>query len=258
MEYIKFNQKTAAGYVRFRNEDSHAVVYATDRSGALADVCRGMGGAIGGEIASKIACETFYAYPRFEDGNRRTSLLRNQRRLKRLIHLANENICDFATAHPRYHGMGTTVSALLFLEDQAVIAHVGDSRVYRLRDGKLALLTRDQTLLDFLIRSGRLNSEQAFGHPSGNVLMQAVGLKSRLEHIYTRTDAYQSGDLYILCSDGLSDYITEADLQAFVIRGHVETLCDRLVAEALRRGGQDNVTVITAFVQASSEDRRAA
>jgi protein phosphatase len=258
MHTITFNQKSATGYVRFSNEDSHAVIHATRQSGALAVVCDGMGGAAGGEIASRIACETFYAYPRFKDGRAPTSLLRNRRRLTRLIGLANEKICDFAKDHPRYRGMGTTVSALLFLEGHALIAHVGDSRVYRLRDGRLELLTRDQTLLDFLLRSGRLRTAEAWGHPSGNVLMQAVGVKDRLQNIFTRSETYRPGDLYVLCSDGLSDLVPENDLEALAVQDHPATLCDRLVAEALRRGGNDNVTVITARVQAAGEERRAA
>lgn len=258
MEEVFFNQKSVTGYVRFRNEDSHAVIHATRHSGALAVVCDGMGGAIGGEIASKIACETFYTYPRFEDGVTRSSLRQNERRLKRLVRLANVSICDFAAAHPRYRGMGTTVSALLFLEGHAVIAHVGDSRVYRLRDGNLEMLTRDQTLLDFLIRSGRLSRSEAFGHPSGNVLLQAVGVKARLDHIDTHVEPYRSGDLYILCSDGLSDLVPNSDLKAFALHENTESLCDRLVDEALQRGGQDNITVITAAVRADEENRQAA
>ncbi len=258
MQDIQFNQVSATGYVRLRNEDSHAVIHATQQSGALAVVCDGMGGAVGGEIASKIACETFYAYPRFEDGTTARSLVRNRRRLQRLIQIANEKIFRFAADHHRYRGMGTTVSALLFIEGHVVIAHVGDSRVYRLRDGRLELLTRDQTLLDFLVRSGRLSRSKALGHPSGNVLMQAVGVKTRVDQIFTHSAAYRTGDLYILCSDGLSDLVPETEIRKLAMQPHAATLCNRLVAEALQRGGRDNVTVITAIVLKAGEDRRAA
>ncbi len=258
MQDIHFNQMSAIGYVRLRNEDSHAVIHATQQSGALAVVCDGMGGAVGGEIASKIACETFYAYPRFEDGITAGRLIHHRRRLERLIQIANEKIFRFAADHRRYRGMGTTVSALLFIEGHVVIAHVGDSRVYRLRDSRLELLTRDQTLLDFLLRSKRLPPSQAFGHPSGNVLLQAVGAKTRLDHIFTHDSAYRSGDLYILCSDGLSDLVSEAEIQRLAMQPQTETLCERLVAEALRQGGKDNITVITAIVRTAEAHRRSA
>ncbi len=248
MVNITFNQMSATGHVRLHNEDSHAVIHPTRRSGALAVVCDGMGGAAGGEIASKIACETFYAYPRFAEGITARSLMRNRRRLKRLIHLANETIFAFASDHPRYRGMGTTVSALLFLEDHAVIAHVGDSRVYRLRDGRLQMLTRDQTLVDYLRRAGRLRRSEVAGHPGGNVLMQAVGVKNRLDHIFTHIESYRRGDLYILCSDGLSDLVPEEELRIMAMKPHIDTLCGRFVAEALHPGGKDNITVITATV----------
>jgi protein phosphatase len=258
MEHIVFNQKTAAGYVRFRNEDSHAVVHATDHSGALAVVCDGMGGAVGGEIASRIACETFYAYPQFAEGTGAASLLRNERRLRRLIGLANEKICDFTAEHPRYRGMGTTVAVLLFLEGHAVIAHVGDSRIYRLRTGRLDLLTHDQTLSELLVRAGRLTADQAFGHPGGNVLMQAVGVKPRLRKIESHAQACRPGDVYIVCSDGLSDLVPPSELEDIVRRTDPDMLCDRLVAAALRRGGKDNVTVVTAQVHAADAKARAA
>ena len=143
---VLFDHQSVIGHVRDINEDAFAVMHGSENSGALAVVCDGMGGAAGGEIASRIVCETFYDFPVYRDGIKPFNAGSNRRRLERLIQVANLKVQDFVHHHPRYEGMGTTVSSLLFLEDKIVVAHVGDSRVYRLRDGRLTLLTRDQTL----------------------------------------------------------------------------------------------------------------
>jgi protein phosphatase len=154
--------------------------------------------------------------------------------------------------------MGTTVSTLLFLEDKIVVAHVGDSRIYRLRDGELTLLTRDQTLRDHLLETGKITPDDAIGHPSGHILLQAVGALAQLGRIQSRVDDLAAGDLFLICSDGLSDFVRDWEIQDILSTGPFAQVCDDLVQLALQRGGHDNITVITAAVADAAIQRRAA
>ena len=258
MYTVKFDHKSVIGHVRDLNEDAYAIVPGNDASGALAVICDGMGGVDGGEIASRIVCETFYDYPVYRDGIKPFNAGINRRRLERLIQVANLKVRHFAQHHPRYRGMGTTVSALLFLEDKIVLAHVGDSRIYRLRDGQLVLLTRDQTLRDYLLHSGRLAPDEACGHPSGHVLMQAVGVSGELSGIQSMVDELAGGDRYLLCSDGLSDFVRDDEIRAMLQSGPFGQVCGDLVNLALERGGRDNITVIAADVAEAASQRQAA
>jgi protein phosphatase len=258
MYSVKFDHQSVIGHVRDINEDTYAIMHGDEASGPLAVVCDGMGGVAGGEIASRIVCETFYDFPAYRDGIKPFTAGSNRRRLERMIQVANSKIRDFVRHHPRFNGMGTTVSALLFLEDKIVFAHVGDSRIYRLRDGQLTLLTRDQTLRDYLLHTGRLSADEAYGHPSGHVLMQAVGASVQLKKIQSMVDELAGGDLYLLCSDGLSDLVRDGEIRETLLSRPFEEVCGDLVRLALGRGGNDNITVITADVQDASLRRRAA
>jgi PPM family protein phosphatase len=255
---IKFDHQSVIGHVRDINEDTYAVLHGNEISGSLAVVCDGMGGVVGGEIASRIVCETFYDFPSYGDGIKPFNAGSNRKRLERLIRVANEKIRDFVRHHPRYKGMGTTVSALLFLEDKIVVAHVGDSRIYRLRGGQLMRLTKDQTLLDHLIQSGKIAPDGAQGHPSGHILMQAVGASTHLHHIQSQVDDLAGGDLFLICSDGLSDLVQDNEIQETLLTKSFEQVCGDLVRLALRRGGNDNVTIIAAEVTDAVMRRQAA
>lgn len=255
---VRFDHQSVIGHVRDQNEDSYAVLYGDDASGSLAVVCDGMGGVAGGEIASRIVCETFYGYPLYREGVKPFNAGTNRRRLERLIQIAHHKVYAFAQDHPRYQGMGTTVSALLFLEDILVFAHVGDSRIYRLRDGRLTQLTKDHTLRDHLLRSGAISRADACGHPSGHVLLQAVGTAPRLNGIQSMVDELAEGDRYLVCSDGLSDVVYDSEIQECMRSEPFDDLCDVLVGRALGLGGVDNITVIAAEVEAAAAQRQAA
>jgi protein phosphatase len=258
MYAVSFDHRSVIGPVRDLNEDTFTVLHGDHASGSLAVVCDGMGGEAGGEIASRIVCETFFDYPRYREGIKSFHAGANRRRLERLIQVANRKVLAFVQDHPRYRGMGTTVSALVFLEDKIVLAHVGDSRIYRLRDGHLRLLTMDETLRAHLLQRGVLSPQQAAGHPSGHVLLQAVGASPRLKHIQSRVEDLADGDRYLVCSDGLSDLVHDAEIRDLLESRPFSAACDRLVDMALARGGRDNITVIAAAVQAIAEHRRAA
>ena len=258
MLHVKFDQLSVIGHVRDTNEDSYAVIHGDENSGTLAVLCDGMGGVAGGEIASRIVCETFYNYPTYRLGIKPFNAGSNRKRLERMIHIANAKVRDFTRHHPRYKGMGTTVSALLFLEDKIVVAHVGDSRIYRLREGQLTRLTEDQTLRNYLLNTGRISQEEAAGHPSGHVLMQAVGPTPRLGRIHSLVDDLADGDIFLMCSDGLSDLVPDSEIEATIRNQPIGLVCSHLVQMALNRGGTDNVTVITADIQQAAMQRQAA
>jgi PPM family protein phosphatase len=255
---IKFDHQSVIGHVRDINEDTYTVMHGNETSGSLAVVCDGMGGVVGGEIASRIVCETFYDFPVYGDGIKPFNAGSNRKRLERLIRVANDKIRTFVRHHPRYKGMGTTVSALLFLEDKIVVAHVGDSRIYRLRDGQLTRLTKDQTLLDHLMQTGKISPDDAHGHPSGHILMQAVGASTHLRHIQSQVDDLSGGDIFLICSDGLSDLVQDDEIQETLLTRSLEQVCGDLVRLALRRGGNDNVTIIAAEVTEAAMHRQAA
>jgi len=255
---IKFDHQSVIGHVREINEDTYAVLHGNETCGSLAVVCDGMGGVVGGEIASRIVCETFYDLPLYCDGIKPYNAGSNRKRLERLIRVANDKIHDFVRHHPRYKGMGTTVSALLFLDDKIVVAHVGDSRIYRLRDGKLTRLTKDQTLRDHLLRSGKISPDQAFGHPSGHVLMQAVGASTHLNRIQSQVEDLAAGDVFLICSDGLSDLVHDDEIKDVFLTKPFTQVCGDLVGCALQKGGSDNITVIAAEVTDAAMQRKAA
>ena len=151
--------------------------------------------------------------------------------------------------------MGTTITAILVAKDNLVVAHVGDSRIYRLRNGELTQITEDHSLLNHLINIGELKKEDAKGHANKNVILRAVGLKDYVE-VATQVVAKVPGDQYMMCSDGLSDLVDD-----FVIAEVMRTApslkdaCDQLIRLALHAGGRDNVTVIIAEVEEYIDDR---
>ena len=218
------------GRQRSGNEDSFYV-----RS-PLFVVADGMGGAQAGEVASDTAVRAFHAgLPGGDPGQA----------LARLIERANEEIHDHARRDARMAGMGTTVTAAYVAEDDVVVvAHVGDSRCYLLRDGDLVRLTRDHSLVGELIARGKLTEEQAESHPQRSVITRSVGPEPRVEVDVDRFPA-RDGDLFLVCSDGLTSMVPEAEVKR--ILGDEPSLEDAgrtLIGAANAAGGRDNITVV--------------
>ena len=218
------------GMQRRANEDS---LLARSPLFVVAD---GMGGAQAGEVASRIAVESF-ASGLGEAGNAEESLA--TRALD-----ANARIYELAQNDPDHAGMGTTLTAVYVGEREVAIAHVGDSRAYCLRDGQLLRLTDDHSLVDELIRQGRLTPEEAEDHPQRSIITRALGPESAVE-VDTRTFHARAGDVYLLCSDGLTTMLSEAKL-AEVLLSHprLHDAGEALIAQANEAGGRDNITVI--------------
>lgn len=231
------------GKIRSENQDSG---YAGRRLFIVAD---GMGGHAGGDVASAIAtkrvAEADQPYQAPEDA---------EAALVEALLAANSLLAETVFEHNELTGMGTTVSALARVGDRVVIAHIGDSRVYRFRDGKLEQITSDHTFVQRLVDSGRITPEEAASHPRRSVLMRVLGDVDAAPEIDTRILDTAPGDRWLLCSDGLSGYVTEEKItQILSTVRSPQAAADRLVRESLDHGAPDNVTVVLADIAEGDE-----
>jgi PPM family protein phosphatase len=231
---------TDAGRKRRRNEDSFV------HDPPLFAVADGMGGAQAGEVASRLAAA---AFREFHDAD----TLDPEERLAAIIQEANRRIYERARSDAQASGMGTTITAALVAENAVVVGHVGDSRAYRLRGSRLEQLTEDHSLVADLVRSGRISPEEANTHPQRSVITRALGTDSEVD-VDTFTVASEPGDLFMLCSDGLTTMVGDEDILGAIDRAEtLEQATKALVKAANRAGGEDNITVIL-FSLAESAD----
>ncbi len=256
---IEVAGETNVGMKRTHNEDNFSI---TEESG-LYIVADGMGGHASGEIASKMAVDAmreFFAatasdpertWPYKMDRSKGYE----ENRLITGIKLANLRIYESAQRDPRQRGMGTTIVALFAVEDSIYVAHVGDSRVYRLRDGALEQLTEDHSLLNDYIKMKRLTPEEIANFPHKNVIVRALGMKDTVK-VDTRLERPQAGDVYVLCSDGLSGPVTdEMILEILDSTGDLRAAATKLINKANENGGPDNITVVLArWVEANGHE----
>jgi protein phosphatase len=221
--------RTDAGRQRHANEDSY---YARAPVYAVAD---GMGGAQAGEVASRIAAEAF---------DQRTDEGTPEQQLARVAIEANRRIFDLAQQDSSRSGMGTTLTGLLLDDEEVAIVHVGDSRAYVFRDGDLRRLTRDHSLVEELRRQGRLTPEEAEEHPQRSIITRALGPERDVE-IDVHTHRARSGDVYLVCSDGLTSMVREDRVREILAESDsLHSAVDSLVTEANEMGGRDNITVV--------------
>jgi len=251
---------TDPGLLRESNEDNFFI----SDTEALCLVADGMGGHRSGEVASGLAVRTvsdYYAESLLTEEDEaaiRSRLLgwpfkrrkpehSEERRLVQSVLLANKNIFEHSVENDECRGMGTTVVGAFFLESGAYLVHVGDSRCYRYRDGALTQLTLDHSLANEYIQMGILRPEEIEHFPYRNVITRACGLNDTVEpeiHFETLAD----GDIYLFCSDGLTDPVTDAELEALLAErnGDLDDCCRALVDAANAGGGPDNITVVLA------------
>lgn len=230
------------GKIRSNNQDSGYI------GAHLFLVADGMGGHAGGDVASAIAAkrvaEADQAYATPEDA---------QFALQSALIAANSLLAETVFEHNELTGMGTTVSGILRVGDKVAFAHIGDSRVYRFRGGELTQMSADHTFVQRLVDSGRITAEEAAVHPRRSVLMRVLGDVDAAPEIDTDVFDLETGDRWLLCSDGLSSYVTEEKIAQ--ILGQVRTAqgaADRLVKESLDHGAPDNVTVVIADIDDSN------
>jgi serine/threonine protein phosphatase PrpC len=222
------------GKVRSNNQDSG---YAGRYLFVVAD---GMGGHAGGDVASAITTTRIA-----EIDEEYSSAADAEFALQSALIAANSLLAETVFEHPELTGMGTTFSGLVRVGDQVAIAHIGDSRVYLLRDGELSQITADHTFVQRLVDSGRITQEEAAVHPRRSVLMRVLGDVDAAPEIDTIMLDTHAGDRWLLCSDGLSSYVSEERIHAVLASArHPNEAADRLVKESLDVGAPDNVTVI--------------
>jgi protein phosphatase len=249
---FKVGCKTDVGKVRKENEDCRLVLEAPETSpfkGALlALVADGMGGHSAGEVASRIACETLNTF--FEE-LLPSSPEAAKDHLVALIRKANDAIAAYGAGHLEAAGLGTTLTALLFLKDSTLLAHVGDSRIYHLRGDCLVPLTRDHTEVRVLLDLGHITPEEARRHPRRHILIQALGLETEdTLMVETRAIDREPGDAFLLTTDGVHDQVEESAIRQTLQESDPQAAADRLVALANEAGGQDNATAIVIRVPA--------
>ena len=234
---------TDTGLQRRANEDSLLV-----RS-PLFVVADGMGGAQAGEVASSVAVDTFRAG--LKDGED------PERSLVAQVEQANSRINELSHSNAEHAGMGTTITAVYVGEEDVAIAHVGDSRAYCMRDGELLRLTDDHSLVDELIRQGKLTPEEAEEHPQRSVITRALGPEASVE-VDVRSFRGRPEDVYLLCSDGLTTMVGEAELlRLLASHERLAEVGEALIAAANGAGGKDNITVVLLRLEeVFSEDER--
>jgi protein phosphatase len=235
--------QTDPGCVREANEDSGRHVLPNDpetqfKKGILTIVADGMGGHASGEVASQMAVDLISEIYYADKAHSAPGSLRNS------IELANRQIYEASLTDEKMFGMGTTVIALVLLNDRAFSAHVGDSRLYRLRGQNMEMLTLDHSQVMEMVKYGIISMEEARHHDDKNVILRAVGTQPSVEVEVSETFALEAGDQFLLCSDGLCDMLEDEKIrQIWFSARDVHAAGERLIDEAKKNGGHDNITV---------------
>jgi len=243
---------TNVGQKRQNNEDSYLV---NDRIGVYI-CCDGMGGHAGGEYASQIACTTIEEVLSNirDEANPEDDLSEDQitqEKIKYAVRLAGKRIYDRAQADPEFRGMGTTAVLLVFRDGKAYLAHVGDSRGYLVRGGEITQRTEDHSWVNEQIKAGLITEEAAKHHRFRNIITRSLGFQEEVE-IDTQVLKAEPGDMYLLCSDGLSNLVTADELRDMLVEKNFQETARSLIDLANDRGGDDNITLVIARVDSVS------
>jgi protein phosphatase len=235
--------QTDAGCVREANEDSGRHVLPNDpetqfKKGILTIVADGMGGHASGEIASQMAVDLISEIYYADKSHSAPDALKNA------IELANTQIYETSLTDEKMFGMGTTVIALVLLNDKAFSAHVGDSRLYRLRGQNMEMMTLDHSQVMEMVKYGIISMEEARNHDDKNVILRAVGTQPVVEAELSEPFTVVAGDQFLLCSDGLCDMLEDVEIcDIWAAAKDVHTAGEHLIYHAKESGGHDNITV---------------
>jgi len=250
---IELHAAVDPGRARSNNEDS----VATEDGVALAVLADGMGGYNAGEVASNMAT----TFIRTELGRwlREASITASDAEVRRAMDIcvdnANRAIFNAANSNPQYAGMGTTLVVAVFRDNRLLLGHVGDSRCYRLRAGRLQQITRDHSLLQEQIDAGLITPEQAAFSANKNLVTRAVGVEDTVL-LETHVHEVQPGDLYLMCSDGLSDMVDDVNIAAILVEATtLEQKAVKLIDAANANGGRDNISVLLTSSQSGAIKR---
>lgn len=234
---------THVGMIRAENQDAFSWREPEDpevlaRCGRLMVVCDGMGGHYGGSIASRTTVDAVVDayYAEADDGRAPSD------RLLHAVREANRVVRDLGRERPELRQMGTTCVAVALVGGKVLMAHIGDSRIYRLRDGAIRALTRDHTYVNDLVEMGALEPEEAENHPQRHVITRCIGMGDSIQVDLLQGDA-RLGDAYLLCSDGLYQHIGDDEMVRTVDAHEPQAAAQRLIDRANECGGEDNITV---------------
>jgi len=233
---------TDPGCVRPQNQDAYQLEQ-LDRNTMLGIVCDGMGGAKSGNIASSLAVDVFV-----QEVRRTWTSSMNQEKINQMLHsaakLANFTVFDQAQQFEEFDGMGTTLVAVLVHNRHVTIAHVGDSRAYRINADGIWQMTRDHSLVQMMVERGELTQEMARTYPGKNFITRAIGTEPIVMCDISNVEL-SKGEFLLLCSDGLSNVLDDQEILFEVIHGvHKDDCCQRLLDIAKNRGAPDNVTSV--------------
>jgi protein phosphatase len=251
---------TDTGRIRDHNEDAAAA----DIDIGLIALADGMGGYNAGEVAAEMAIRTVSNLVREGtdkisrgEPDSETGLMRQSIVLRDAVRRANKIIWQTAQTQPQCQGMGTTLVAALFYNDRVSIAHVGDSRIYRQRAGQFEQLTLDHSLLQELVDRGFYSPEEASRSTNKNYVTRALGVEASVD-VEVQEEDVSPDDVYLLCSDGLSDMVEDEDIHLTIstFNANLQTVAEQLVDLANENGGRDNITVTLARVLGSFADRK--
>ncbi len=246
---------TDPGRVRQGNEDA----FIADDALGLYAVADGVGGLEAGEVASRAVIESLQgAIAALRSGKDATPAFglslggpRESLALRHAIELANQQLWDHVQRSPGLQGMGSTVTAMVIRGDRACLVHVGDSRAYRFRGATLSQLTRDHTMVAEQVRAGKISVAEARRSPNRNVITRAVGIEQDIE-LDLASETVRPGDRYLLCSDGLTDMVSDKEIAAFLRDLEPRDAVRSLIDEANRNGGKDNITAVVVAADTSA------
>lgn len=236
-------------------ESNNQMIASTAKNGVLLMVTDGMGGAAAGDVASKLVRETLFTWFLKHWCKPDVDVEELPTVLQGSIKEANRQVYRSALKNSKYSGMGATITAAIIIDNQIFIAQVGDSRCYLKRSGEFHQVTRDQSLVGKLVESGNLTPEEARNHVAKNVILQAIGVSEKVEVGFYEL-SLKSGDVILLCSDGLTDMVEDEEIEFIIANGdNLVASANDLVSEANSAGGKDNITVVLAKFSRNIESK---
>ncbi|BFT73168.1 Stp1/IreP family PP2C-type Ser/Thr phosphatase [Paenibacillus sp. P36] len=250
---MKMVSRTDIGKVRLVNEDRAAIQHELNGL-SLAIVADGMGGHQAGDIASQMAIDMISNELQSIHWGMPVDACKQV--LKEAIEKANEKIYEFASGQESYHGMGTTVVAVIASQELLIIGHIGDSRAYKIAGESITQLTEDHSLVYELVKNGQITLEEADHHPRRNWITRALGTEPGVE-VDLYEYSWRPGDTILICTDGLSGLVDSGDILR-IVKSHAEldAAAKQLIQSALDEGGDDNVTVVLLAHDPDSDEKR--